>query len=73
VPHQRPPRSSLTHGLRVSARSIFFRWVRNRYLAVSREVKRLDATTRSPVYAHFSTTLRCVRRWGWRLAAGLGG
>jgi len=34
-----------------------FVWVRRRYLNTSRELKRLDATSRSPVYAHFSGTL----------------
>jgi len=35
----------------------FFIFVRRRFLATSRELKRLDATTRSPVYALFSSTL----------------
>jgi len=34
-----------------------FVWVRQHFLKSSRELKRLDATTRSPVYAHFSSTL----------------
>lgn len=34
-----------------------FTWVRHRFLQTSRELKRLDATTRSPVYALFSSTL----------------
>ena len=38
-----------------------FLWVRARYLATSREVKRFDAVTRSPVYAAFSATLKVGR------------
>jgi ABC-type multidrug transport system fused ATPase/permease subunit len=34
-----------------------FAWVRQRFLRTSRELKRLDAVTRSPVYALFSSTL----------------
>ena len=38
-----------------------FWWVRRRYLRTSREVKRFEATTRSPVFASFSSILK-VRR-----------
>jgi ABC-type multidrug transport system fused ATPase/permease subunit len=44
-----------------------FWWLRRRYVATSREVKRLEAVTRSPVYASFSATLRglpTVRAFG---------
>lgn len=34
-----------------------FNYLRNRYLRTSREVKRLEATTRSPIYSTFSATL----------------
>ena len=34
-----------------------FLWVRQHFLLTSRELKRLDSVTRSPVYAHFSATL----------------
>ena len=34
-----------------------FRWVRSFYLKSSREIKRLEALSRSPVYAHLSETL----------------
>ena len=37
---------------------IAFFWVRRRYLATSREVKRFEATTRSPVFASFSALLK---------------
>jgi ABC-type multidrug transport system fused ATPase/permease subunit len=36
---------------------LLFAWVRVQYLASSREIKRLDAVSRSPVYALFSSTL----------------
>lgn len=35
-----------------------FFWVRRRYLATSREVKRFEAISRSPVYASFSAVLK---------------
>ena len=35
-----------------------FFWVRARYLATSREVKRWEATSRSPVFASFSAILK---------------
>ena len=34
-----------------------FVWLRRYYLTTSREVKRLDAVSRSPIYAFFSSTL----------------
>jgi ATP-binding cassette subfamily C (CFTR/MRP) protein 4 len=37
---------------------LLFYYLRQRYVATSRQVKRLDATTRSPVYASFSATLK---------------
>lgn len=54
-----------------------FFWVRGRYLATSREVKRWEATSRSPVFASFSAILKVSRlgAWSgvcaWRLAAVL--
>ena len=48
-----------------------FFWVRARYLKASREVKRFEATTRSPVFASFSAILkvgRLVGRWVSRSA-----
>ena len=38
--------------------TLSFAWVRQRYLTTSRDVKRFEATTRSPVYAAFSATLK---------------
>ena len=35
-----------------------FWWVRRRYVTTSREVKRFEAVTRSPVYASFSAALK---------------
>jgi len=35
-----------------------FWWARRRYLRTSREVKRYEATTRSPVFASFSSILK---------------
>ena len=43
--------------------AVVFWWVRRRYLRTSREVKRFEATTRSPVYASFSSILK-VRTCG---------
>ena len=41
---------------------LLFYYLRQRYVTTSRQVKRLDATTRSPVYASFSSTLKvCCR------------
>jgi hypothetical protein len=39
---------------------------RQRYIMTSREVKRWDATSRSPVYASLSTTLKV-----WAMSSGL--
>jgi len=44
-----------------------FHRYRSEYLVTSREVKRIDAVTRSPVYASFSATLRgltTIRAYG---------
>ncbi|KAL4424666.1 hypothetical protein ABPG77_004473 [Micractinium sp. CCAP 211/92] len=44
-----------------------FFWVRGRYLATSREVKRWEATSRSPVFASFSAILKglpTIRAYG---------
>ncbi len=35
-----------------------FVYIRKRYMTSSREIKRLDSVSRSPIYAHFSSTLR---------------
>lgn len=40
---------------------IAFMWYRQRYVATSRDVKRLEAITRSPVYASLSATLKVGR------------
>ena len=37
---------------------IIFLYVQRRYVTVSRELKRLDGLSRSPMYAHFSQTLQ---------------
>ena len=38
-----------------------FWWVRRRYVTTSREVKRFEGTTRSPVYSSFSAAVKvCV-------------
>jgi hypothetical protein len=37
---------------------IFLWFCRQRYITTSREIKRWDATSRSPVYASFSATLK---------------
>lgn len=37
---------------------IGFMWIRKRYITTSREVKRFDAVTRSPIYASFGATLK---------------
>lgn len=37
---------------------VAFFWIRARYLATSREVKRWEATSRSPVFASFSAILK---------------
>lgn len=38
--------------------ALLFVWLRQTYLGASREVKRWEALTRSPVYASFTATLR---------------
>jgi hypothetical protein len=35
-----------------------FWWVRRRYVTTSREVKRFEGTTRSPVYSSFSAAVK---------------
>ena len=37
---------------------VAFFWLRHHYITTGREVKRFDATTRSPVYASFSAALK---------------
>lgn len=39
---------------------VAFFWLRHRYITTGREVKRFDATTRSPVYASFSAALKVL-------------
>ncbi|GIM00727.1 hypothetical protein Vretimale_5639, partial [Volvox reticuliferus] len=44
-----------------------FYWVRHRYIAASREMKRWEAVTRSPIFASFSATLKglpTIRAYG---------
>lgn len=36
---------------------LFFFWARGRYIQSTREIKRIEAITRSPIYADFSATL----------------
>jgi ABC-type multidrug transport system fused ATPase/permease subunit len=46
---------------------VAFRYFQKRFLAVSREIKRIDGITRSPQYAHFSASLQgldSVRGYG---------
>ena len=40
---------------------LFFMYVQRRYVVISRELKRLEAISRSPVYAHFSQTLQVTQ------------
>lgn len=48
-----------------------FFWVRGRYLATSREVKRWEATSRSPVFASFSAILKASgKRLGGKRLGG---
>ena len=44
-----------------------FWWARRRYLRTSREVKRYEATTRSPVFASFSSILKVQSKFQHRL------
>lgn len=44
--------------------SLGFFWVRRRYLATSREVKRFEAVTRSPVYSSLSAILKVGEQGG---------
>jgi ATP-binding cassette subfamily C (CFTR/MRP) protein 4 len=37
--------------------TVAFVYLRQRYLTASRQIKRLESITRSPVYSHISTTL----------------
>ncbi|KXS16473.1 P-loop containing nucleoside triphosphate hydrolase protein [Gonapodya prolifera JEL478] len=41
--------------------SVVYLWVSRYYLFTSRELKRLEATSRSPIYAHFQETLGGVQ------------
>ena len=50
---------------------IVFWWARRRYLRTSREVKRYEATTRSPVFASFSSILKVRSRIRHRCAGML--
>ena len=43
---------------------VAFFWLRHHYITTSREVKRFDATTRSPVYASFSAALKVQTQQG---------
>ena len=40
---------------------LFFFYIQRRYVVISRELKRLEAISRSPVYAHFSQTLQVTQ------------
>ena len=40
---------------------VFFIYIQRRYVVISRELKRLEAISRSPVYAHFSQTLQVTQ------------
>ena len=40
---------------------LFFIYIQRRYVVISRELKRLEAISRSPVYAHFSQTLQVTQ------------
>ena len=64
--------------------SAVYYWVQRYYLRTSRELKRLDSVSRSPIYAHFQeslggiTTIRAYRQQArfameneWRVDANL--
>jgi ATP-binding cassette subfamily C (CFTR/MRP) protein 1 len=64
--------------------SLIYYWVQRYYLRTSRELKRLDSVSRSPIYAHFQeslggiTTIRAYRQQSrfaqeneWRVDANL--
>src|SRR3984885_11633051 len=64
--------------------ALIYYWVQRYYLRTSRELKRLDSVSRSPIYAHFQeslggiTTIRAYRQQGrfaleneWRMDANL--
>jgi ATP-binding cassette, subfamily C (CFTR/MRP), member 1 len=64
--------------------SLLYYWVQRYYLRTSRELKRLDSVSRSPIYAHFQeslggiSTIRAYRQHGrfeleneWRVDANL--
>jgi len=64
--------------------SLVYYWVQRYYLRTSRELKRLDSVSRSPIYAHFQesiggiTTIRAYRQQArfaleneWRVDANL--
>ncbi|XP_065177457.1 ATP-binding cassette sub-family C member 4-like [Sycon ciliatum] len=38
--------------------TLLYLWLQRKYVKVSREIKRLEAIARSPVYSHFSATLQ---------------
>jgi len=64
--------------------ALVYYWIQRYYLRTSRELKRLDSVSRSPIYAHFQeslggvTTIRAYRQQGrfaqeneWRVDANL--
>jgi ATP-binding cassette, subfamily C (CFTR/MRP), member 1 len=64
--------------------SLMYLWIQRYYLRTSRELKRLDSVSRSPIYAHFQeslggvSTIRAYRQQGrfqkeneWRVDANL--
>jgi hypothetical protein len=48
---------------------IAFAFVRKRYIVTSREIKRFDAITRSPIYASFGATLKVRAHSLWSQCA----